>query len=720
MASTADIKRASDRLRTRYSTRDTYYLNNYYAYHGEYNRIGSGYADDPLTDVRIEDDHVQVWNLVPSVVDVHRMLLNRLPMIDVPSEEMGEEKADKQAEKREKMHYVMWDNSKMIRKHGEQCWNLSVYNVGVWFVRWDKESDLPIITVREPGTCYPMFKRGGDELAYCIFRWEEDAESVWENYPQARSLLAKDEARAKGMMEVIEYVDSESYGIVIGDKWKSLSEDAPKDTKLGFCPVSIVPASFVPGNPFPPGPVHQLVAINDHLNRFQTKWGKALELVMWPTNILKGDNSDNVVWDPTPGALNRFPDGVEYEQVAPPNLPTEIFVHIERMEQLMRRIAGVSETAYGESPGSIVTGKAVSRLQGVMTGMASEAQANLALSLQEVNKMCFRMLETYKPKKKYVVRSNAPGTNLSSPGRSNKPFVVEFVPEQDIGGWYDNIIRYSPFGSDFSTGLSTAMQMVQSGLASEQWVIDQTPGMGDSEGMMKEIEENKRRKMKLELELQTEAQLQIMQAQMQMQQMQQQTAGAPPGAEGGAPPEEGGAPAGGGEPTEGAPGLGNTLIMPSGQPQAMGTGEPFVGEEQFPLPFTDVQPYAKGLEAIETAQGGGTYAEPTEGEALPGQQVIKLQEVLGALKAAVNRKGEKAIEKLKGAVYLIGEIAERGWTDEPVVFGITKKADQQIITTALPQYASQNMLRFKVIAGAIPPEAVPVKGGGEVGEQTAA
>lgn len=711
MRTVADIKRASDNGRSKYADRDTYYLNNYHAYRGEYNLLAPGYADDPLTDVRrTNGDHFKVWNLVPSVVDVHRMLLNRLPQINVPSEVMGEEKADQQAEKREKAYYCLWDTSKMMRKHGEASHNLALYNATVWFVRWDQEKDMPIITVRQPGTCYPMMKRQGDELSYCIFRWEEDAEAVYENYPEARSLLGKHEA-SLSQLEVIEYVDADSYGVVIGDKYKSLSEAPVRDTKLGFCPVVVTPASFVPNDMFPPGPVHQLVAINDHLNRFQTKWGDALELVMWPSNVIIGDGSDNVVWNPAPGALNRLPEGVAFQQIPPPSLPTEIFVHIERMEQLMRRIGGISETAYGESPGSIVTGKAVSRLQGVMTGMASETQGCLEMSLSEVNRMAFRMWELYRPKKSYRLRSSPPGSALSAPGRNKQPFSIEWVPEQDISGWYDNALYYSPFGSDFATGLQTAMQMKGADLASDQWIIDQIPGMGDSAGMMKEIDENKRRRMKLEIDLQTEAQMQIMQAQ---QQMQMQQMAAEQSATQGAAPAGGGAPAGaapgepGNVPTEGAPGLRNTTVMPSGQPQVMGTGEPFTGSENFPLPFTNVQPFAEGLEAIKGAQGGpGATAQ---GEAMPGKTVVRAEEIVQALRDAVNRKGESALAKLKGRVYLLGDLASRGFTDGKIEIGYTEQSDVQILNTALRVWTSQNMVSFRLVTK-VPDDAKLVAGG---------
>jgi hypothetical protein len=52
----------------------------------------------------------------------------------------------------------------------------------------------------------------------------------------------------------------------------------------------------------------------------------------------------------------------------------------------------------------------------------------------------------------------------------------------------------------------------------------------------------------------------------------------------------------------------------------------------------------------------------------------------------------------------MGEIAQRGWTDGKIEIGITVKSDQQILTTALAQYAAQKLLVFRVISAGIEPE----------------
>mgnify|MGYP007116766472 CR=1 FL=1 len=136
-------------------------------------------------------------------------------------------------------------------------------------------------------------------------------------------------------------------------------------------------------------------------------------------------------------------------------------------------------------------------------------------------------------------------------------------------------------------------------------------------------------------------------------------------------------------------------------------GEPFVGKENFPIEYTPLKPFNQATDALLGKAGG------PESEAMPGRQVVKLEEVQAALSGATNRKGEAALTKFRGQVWLVGDIAARGWTDGQIEFAITAKSDQQIIVNALPQYSSQGLLSFTVVTKA-PANGVPV-GGGEGG-----
>jgi hypothetical protein len=504
-------------------------------------------------------------------------------------------------------------------------------------------------------------------------------------------------------VEVLEYVDADSYGMVVLGEWVTLDGVAEK-TKLAFCPVYVVPGVYIGGEPFPPGDVDQLVAVNDHTNRFETKLNRAIEEVLYGWHDLVGEGSENATILTGPGAVNRLPEGVthDYKQPAPP--PREAFAHVEQALLHMRRLGNWSESASGETQGSIVTGKAISKLQGVMSGQAAETQNNLGTGLSKCNEWMLQMLETYTPKKKYILYSKQPMTTMSSPGRPNS-FSVEIIPEQDIQGYYPNQLMYSPFGSDLNAAMQIGMQLVQTDIWSKRHLRNQLPGSSDAEGMAAEIEEEQRKRMALEVDLQTEAQMRIMEKQAEIQQRQAQQQGQMQGGasgggqvptEGGQPPTEGSQP-----PPQGGGGaaqmVGNTLVMPGGQPQMMGMGEPLTGGENFPIPYTAFQPYNQVGDAMfgKTGEKG-----PTDDRSANSITVEEVQQIIAG------------IPNLKGQVFIGGEMVQRGSTEGKVALYITSKLDKATVVNAVRDTKLYGRLEFYPInEGEQPQGAIPVTGG---------
>jgi hypothetical protein len=69
----------------------------------------------------------------------------------------------------------------------------------------------------------------------------------------------------------------------------------------------------------------------------------------------------------------------------------------------------------------------------------------------------------------------------------------------------------------------------------------------------------------------------------------------------------------------------------------------------------------------------------------------------------------KSVKKLKGSVYLMGQIAQYGQTASTVEIGITDKLDKQTILNAIRNTPLFGKVEFLVIpAGAVPPDAVPI------------
>lgn len=726
-------------LRTKYGERDERYLANWYAWKGEYDRIYENYSSDALAlSRRRTERNIQKWNLVRPIVDTHRILVDQLPAIEVPAPQLGNQMAAMKAEKIERVLYALWDMMNMKRKHGEASFNLALNSATVLQAAWDDEKDIPVIYSRSPGETYPVMKRNGEEVSYCFFRWEEDTEELAERYPAIKDLLTRNRLGqySHGKIEVVEFIDETERLMLVGGDVKSLLRDRKGKPEGGAhalkaCPVVIASAVTVPGEMFPPGAVDQLVAMNDHLNRFQTKLGDAIEETLFGWHDIEGEGANEVALNTGAGAVNRLEGAnLTHKYTQPEAPPAQAFGHVDQVQRYMRNLANWPETASGEMNSAIITGKAVTRLQGVMAAQAAATQSNLGEGLRRMNSICLQMMETYRGGKEFELYATEPVTLASTPGRKHN-FSVTCIPEQDFQGYYQNTLHYSPFGSDMNASIQIGMQLVDGRIFPRSWLRNLIPGGSDAEGMAAEIREEDRERAIFEADLQVQTQERILEAQYQQQariaaltQPQGATGGETPPApdSGNAPLPPGGlapsaSPAGGGEMIGG-----NTMLMPGGQPQMMGLGEPLTGSaESFPIPYTPLKPYGP---AVASLAGTGTHGAAAnrealggapEGNALPGKTMVKAEDIVSALEQAVNRRGEKAIDKLKGRVYLMGELATRGSTDGKVEIGITVKSDQQIITTALPQFASQGLLVFRVITTPNPEEAVEIFGPAEEG-----
>lgn len=154
--------------------------------------------------------------------------------------------------------------------------------------------------------------------------------------------------------------------------------------------------------------------------------------------------------------------------------------------------------------------------------------------------------------------------------------------------------------------------------------------------------------------------------------------------------------------------VGNAMLMPSGRPQVLGMGEPMTGEEGFPIEYTPLKPYGPALAELAGSGVHGASANEaalagtgiTPGEQ-PGPNAITLEEATKIL---------SGVKKLKGAVYLLEDIVERGFTEASVAVGLTNMVDKATITNAVRKTKLYGRIRFIDVSGGIPPGAVPVAG----------
>jgi hypothetical protein len=612
--------------------------------------------------------------------------------------------ASMKADKMEKILYALWDMINMERKHSEAAFNIALNWSSVFQAAWEEDGDIPTIYTRSPGETYPVMSRGGDRVAYCFFRWEEDTEALAEKYPAIKPLLTRNRLGQfqHGTTEIVEYVDADERLMIVGGDAKSLlTKESDAAHKLGHCPVYLCAGAYIPGELFPPGPVDQLVAMNDHLNRFQTKLGDAIEETLFGWHDVSGEGANDVPINTGPGAINRLEGDLRHQYTQPQPPPAQAFGHIDQVQRYMRNLANWPESASGELDASIITGKAVSRLQGIMQAQAAECQSNIRKALQGANNTMLKMMEVYRGDKRFDLYADEGVSIGGAPGRKRN-FAVSVVPNEDIQGYYHNTLNYSPFGSDMNQSIAIGMQLVDARIAARSWLRNLIPGMSDAEGMAAEIEEEDRRRMQMEIDLQSQAQERQMQAQLKMQQQQMEMQQQPPtgatGQEpatntGNAPPQPGGLapsplPPGGGNIG------GNTTLMAGGQPQMMGLGEPMTGTEGFPIDYSPLKPYGPAMAQLA---GTGVHGAAVDNMGAAGPLAVPAGEQGGAnaitLEEATQILG--AVQKLKGEVFVMGDIVERGFTDGSVEVGLTKPIDKATISNGTKGTKLQGRIRFQ-------------------------
>lgn len=147
------------------------------------------------------------------------------------------------------------------------------------------------------------------------------------------------------------------------------------------------------------------------------------------------------------------------------------------------------------------------------------------------------------------------------------------------------------------------------------------------------------------------------------------------------------------------------MLMPGGQPQLVGMGEPVTGEAGFPIDYTPLTPFGPALtELAGTGVHGAAANEPSSG-VTPGEQpgpgAITLDEAMQIL---------SGIEKLKGQVFLLEDIVDRGFTEGKVVVGLTNMIDKATITNAIRTTKLYGWVRFVDISDGVPTGAIPVAG----------
>jgi hypothetical protein len=605
-----------------------------------------------------------VHNVVQEVCVKYQTFLAPTPMINMYVDPPESDTRKQQATLKERYLYGIWRSGKMARVlRRDVGWYLPLMGdvfMGC-FPDFDRSHPVPII--RSPEFAFPISSFGGDHDDAILFHWKERDSTLARTFPnytrvadQARSRVSfagKLTGRSKPsdpLVDIFEYSDDQEFSRFAGNQKINGVEHG-----FGFNIFEHLKFIEVPGEVWGHGAVEQAINLNEMGNALYSLLFQAVLENVFPTLVLIDPAKAPEEIMRGPGSVIPINQGGGVEWLHPPvqALASQIGF-LGQNTATIKEAGGMPGVNFGESPASsIVTGAAISELQGAGTGSTVEmVQSGIGLGLTEWNQKAIYMQQTLFRDEKVTLHAAIPSSAMDMQGRRGS---VQVKGSQLIGSGNNEVV-FSPAMNQHEK-LVMWLQAKGGGLVSDRFIRNQI-GVPDSEAMDEEI---------LGEQLQ-QGVMQFLLSQLsdpsQAQQIEDQGIAyvegtkpqhAPPtphpllSVPGG--PTAGGAP--GGPPGGGSPG---------GPPIAT---EP--GGGQFMSPALQLPP---GSPAPQS--GAPPTAAPAPGANAPATGGVSVDQALAAFQGV----------QLQGRAWLVGEIVAKGSTDGPVEIAVNNPDDQAALKQA--------------------------------------
>ncbi len=345
--------------------------------------------------------------------------------------------------------------------------------------------------------------------------------------------------------------------------------------------------------------------------------------------------------------------------VTPPSTTTDLSKSMARSIDFSQRGTHMPGSMYGEAvASSITTGKAQHESMMPTGSIIEYVQGNIGDSWERLNEMALDMTQALFANRKVVYfgrqyKQEGWAAALERPER-----FMQTIKGSDLQDWARQELSFQPL-LNMHEKVVMGLQLAGGGLVSKRWQRDQI-GIVDNNAMQQEILG----------EMQLEQQLAALMG------MAQQGAITPDQIEnwflamekGGTavPPQ----PAAGGP---GAPGMPIPAIPPPGSP-----GMPM---PPGPAPAAGPPAPQAGDQTLPSAQNPGDVAAGGPYPGIPTPPDIG-QEGEFTLPGAVGDFSR--LKKVKGRIFLVGEIVQKGSTDGPVEVDVTNPIDKSTILNGLP------------------------------------
>ena len=615
-----------------------------------------------------EPDVKMTLPLIEATVSKFMALLVNPPQISMSRPPIGyaglrkEETCAELADQNEKFLYGLHARGNVRRHFSRQSWYLPLMGSCFSAVHPDFKDKTVRFVTASPEFAYPVWDAYRENLQAVGFKYEVPVDVAVRQWgPEVRQLAARANRSPWSIarrtpsaqtITVIEWYDDQvKQTLVAGHQVQGV------DHNLGYCPWEQTRFYDVPDEDFGKGVIEGNVPLFQKLNMLDSLELQAIIENVFARLVIIDPAMAPEDIDNSAGGVIPVGKGGDVKWIAPPSTTTDLSNSMARGIDFSQKGTHLPPAIYGEGvASSITTGKAQHEATLPTGNIIEYVQGNIADTLESLNEKAIDMTTTIFANRK-VVFFGKQFKNQGWAGAIEKPepFRLELQKGSDLKGWSEHELTFQPLLSMHEKVVMN-LQLAGAGLVSKRYQRDAI-GIADNDAMQEEIFAEQR------FEIQVSALVAQAQAgaltfdQLESAFVALEKGGTPssPVAPGGVPTAP--TPPPGMMTPPGALPPGNQPPDPNA-PLAPGT----------PNPTPDIANAGDMANAGLPPVAAGQPSVPATGE-------FSLQGAIGDF---------SRIKKLKGQVWLLGEIVQRGSTDGPVEVGTELPIDKATINQGLP------------------------------------
>ena len=427
-----------------------------------------------------DSGHEQVVTSQPyNVVMLAKRLIASHPSIEVPSG-AAQDDDDRAAAIRERWLMAFWQRINREQRRNvlsDATWHSLVRGRYCFEVKWVKdalpkrlkESRLPVL-VRTLDPLNVGVKAGPLWSLYGYHKYRQQRQLARQRYGDLVKPSSGD--WRSNQEDIVEIVDYWWHDPVDGSVWNAVLVDNDYVIKPTLTKYPDIPFIEGFGDSAPiAGEEWKGMSILQPLKqswpyscRLASQVATGLLYHFWPAILIENENGVQLPdISIQPGTTTTMPAGVHVNMLrGDVNLPlAEQMMKIIENDAQMATFPGV---LYGQAPGDIQAGYAVSLLSDQARGRVNQFRENLETGIETVNALALGLVEAY---------AGSKGVTLWGKNTGDGKIFKETLKPEDINGIYENVVTLIPnLPSDQAQRLTLWMRLVETGIVSKRTMRD--------------------------------------------------------------------------------------------------------------------------------------------------------------------------------------------------------------------------------------------------------